>query len=50
MASSGRLCKLYEILKSLSFEYGEELSWLIPYPGDFHNANEVPESSNETIL
>ena len=28
--------KLYEILKSLTFEYGEELSWLIPYPGDFH--------------
>ena len=28
--------KLYEILKSLSFEYGEELNWLIPYPGDFH--------------
>lgn len=28
--------KLYEILKSLSFEYGEELDWLIPYPGDFH--------------
>ena len=36
MASSGRLCKLYEILKSLTFEYGEKLSWLIPYPGDFH--------------
>ena len=28
--------KLYEILKSLHFEYGEELRWLIPYPGDFH--------------
>ena len=28
--------KLYEMLKSLTFEYGEELSWLIPYPGDFH--------------
>ena len=24
--------KLYEILKSLSYEYGEELVWLIPYP------------------
>ena len=28
--------KLYEILKNLTFEYGEELSWLIPFPGDFH--------------
>ena len=28
--------KLYEILKNLTFEYGDELSWLIPYPGDFH--------------
>ena len=28
--------KLYEILKCLTFEYGEDLNWLIPYPGDFH--------------
>jgi hypothetical protein len=28
--------KPYEILKSLTYEYGEELDWLIPYPGDFH--------------
>ena len=28
--------KLYEIVKSLQFEYGDELSWLIPYPGDWH--------------
>ena len=28
--------KLYEILKSLGYEYGEELYWLIPCPGDFH--------------
>ena len=28
--------KLYEILKNLTFEYGDELSWLIPFPGDFH--------------
>ena len=28
--------KLYEVIKSVKFEYGEELSWLIPYPGDFH--------------
>ena len=28
--------KFYEILKSLQFEYGEELNWVIPYPGDWH--------------
>ena len=28
--------KLYEIVKSLQFEYGEELKWLITYPGDWH--------------
>ena len=28
--------KLYEILKSLQLEYGDELSWVIPYPGDWH--------------
>ena len=28
--------KLYDILKSLHYEYGEELNWLVPYPGDFH--------------
>ena len=28
--------KLYEVMKSLQFEYGEELSWVIPYPGDWH--------------
>ena len=28
--------KLYEIVKSLQFEYGDELSWLIPYRGDWH--------------
>ena len=28
--------KTYEILKSLKCEYGEDLSWLIPYPGDWH--------------
>ena len=25
--------KVYGIVKSLKFEYGEELSWVIPYPG-----------------
>ena len=28
--------KLYAVLKNLTLEYGEELNWLIPYPGDFH--------------
>ena len=28
--------KLYEIIKSLQFEYGEQLRWVIPYPGDWH--------------
>ena len=28
--------KIYEILKCLTFEYGEDLSWLIKYRGDFH--------------
>ena len=28
--------KLYEILQSLKFEYGNELKWVIPYPGDWH--------------
>lgn len=28
--------KVYEILKALKFEYGDELKWFIPYPGDCH--------------
>ena len=28
--------KLFEILKSLTNEYGEEFDCLIPYRGDFH--------------
>ena len=28
--------KVYEILKALKFEYGDELKWFIPYPGDWH--------------
>ena len=28
--------KVYELLQSLKFEYGEDLNWLIPFPGDFH--------------
>ncbi len=26
--------KLFEIFQSLKHEYGQELKWLIPYPGD----------------
>ena len=28
--------KIYEVLKSLKSEYGDDLSWLITYPGDCH--------------
>lgn len=28
--------KLYEVLQSLKFEYGKELDWVIPFPGDWH--------------
>lgn len=28
--------KLYNVLKLIHHEYGEEFKWLIPYPGDWH--------------
>ena len=28
--------KVYEILRTLKLEYGDELKWVIPYPGDWH--------------
>ena len=28
--------KLFEILQSLKHEYGNELKWLLPFPGDWH--------------
>ena len=28
--------KLYDVLQSLKFEYGKELDWVIPIPGDWH--------------
>ena len=28
--------KVYDILHSLKDEYGDDLKWVIPYPGDFH--------------
>ena len=28
--------KVYELLQSLKFEYGQDLHWLLPFPGDFH--------------
>lgn len=28
--------KLNELIKSLQFEYGDALKWVIAYPGDWH--------------
>ena len=28
--------KIYEVVQSLKYEHGEELKWLLPYPGDWH--------------
>lgn len=28
--------KIFEVLKNLKFQYGNEYSWLIPFPGDWH--------------
>ena len=28
--------KLYEVLQSLTFEYGKDLDWVLPIPGDWH--------------
>ena len=28
--------KVYEVLKALKTEYGEDLQWMLPYPGDWH--------------
>ena len=28
--------KTYDTIQAVKFEYGVELSWLIPYPGDWH--------------
>ena len=28
--------KLYEVIQSLKYEYGTELKWLLPFPGDWH--------------
>lgn len=28
--------KTYQHLQSLKLDYGEELAWLLPFPGDFH--------------
>ena len=29
-------CKTYEHLRKLKYEYGTDLEWLIPFPGDWH--------------
>ena len=28
--------KVYDVLQSLKYEYGEDLKWLLVYPGDWH--------------
>ena len=28
--------KVYDVLQSLKHEYGEDLKWLLVYPGDWH--------------
>ena len=28
--------KLYDVLKTIKHEYGDEFKWLICYPGDWH--------------
>lgn len=38
--------KIYTILQDLKVTYGEELEWLIPYPGDFH----ILKNYQEVIL
>ena len=40
---------LYEILQSLKFEYGEDLKWLLPYPGDWYILK-IPDCTDEAIL
>ncbi len=33
--------KVYDILQALKLEYGEEMEWLIPYPGHWHMLKNV---------
>lgn len=28
--------KIFELIQTIKYEYGADLSWLIPYPGDWH--------------
>ena len=28
--------KTYDVIQAVKFEYGSDLNWLIPYPGDWH--------------
>ncbi len=32
--------KTYDTIQSIKHEYGQDLSWLIPYPGDWHSAQQ----------
>ena len=42
--------KLYEVLQSLKFEYGKDLDWVIPMPGDWHYATELPICNYQALL
>lgn len=33
---NGGDAKTYDIIKSISSEYKEQMKWLIPWPGDWH--------------
>ena len=42
--------KLYEVLQSLKFEYGKELDWAIPIPGNWHMCDIVGSRINYNFL
>ena len=39
--------KLYEVLQSLKYEYGEELGWVLPFPGDWHMLKNFQNALNK---
>ena len=42
--------KLYDIIQALKHEYGEDLKWLIPTPGDWHMLKKLSGCLNETLF
>lgn len=42
--------KLYEIFQSLKLEYGDELKWLLIYPGDWHLLKKLSDCSGKALL